>query len=395
MNDTDVKAGAGPGDRREARDATPASGDPGRSDTPFVELLPRAETLNPITRWSPAGRRIAAQARATARFWAWWQARGRVDTAAALADGEPERMFARMAKRVTAIHPNLVWEFAAGRTSEHVLVLTCEGHPQLRAIASRWLRAAPPADEVWSYSNFRLPVADPATSVLTLGGAQIDVPSVAVSAEVGRTHVDVTMYHPGFAAVPAEQHQLTTFLLLDTVLGEAAVDSWVGDVAVATDPPADVLPLVDLPHVVHDLEERLTDADGGRPWLLSRRTSEEGDPLLVNAQVPLRPASAPHLDTHIAIALVFSEWTKEGLPASSSLKRLRSFQDDLARRLGAGGRVVAHETESGVRTLHVYVDSTTSAAKQVRLAVDGWDDGSATVTEKPDPAWEGVRHLRD
>jgi hypothetical protein len=203
------------------------------------------------------------------------------------------------------------------------------------------------------------------------------------------------MYHPGFAKVPAEQHQLTTFLLLDTVLGEAAVDSWVGDVVVATEPPADVLPLVDLPTVVNDLEAQLTDAEGGRPWLLSRRTSAEGDPLLVNAQVPLRPASAPHLDTHVGVALAFSEWTKEGLPASSSLRRLRFFQEEVGLRLGAQGRVVAHETESGIRTLHLYVDSTTAALKHIRSTAAGWDDGSVTVTEKHDPAWENVRHLRD
>jgi hypothetical protein len=128
--------------------------------------------------------------------------------------------------------------------------------------------------------------------------------------------------------------------------------------------------------------------------LLTRATSDSGDPILVSAQVPLRPISAPHLDTHIDVSLSFSEWTPGGLPAPGSLKPLREFQDAVNGRLGGRGRVVAHETHQGVRTLHLYVDGTTSAIKEVRQAIAGWTQGSVSVTEKPDPGWERVRHLR-
>jgi hypothetical protein len=350
--------------------------------------------VNVFGRWSRASRRATAQAHAITRFWSWWDRKGARDAATAIAAGEPERMFGPLARHLTAIHPGLVWEFGTGPDGENVLVVTSEGDPALRAITSRWRQAAPPPNELWDYSSARLPVADPSSSVLTLGGAQIDVTSVTVSADVSRSHVDVTMYHPGFADLPADQHMVTAFMLLDTVLGEAAVDSWVGTVTAGIEPPPDLVPLTDLPAVVSELEAELTDADGERPWLVTRWTADSGAPVLSSTQVPLRAASAPHLDTYVDVSLSFSEWTSGGLPAPASLKRLREFQDLVSSRLGARGRVVAHETREGIRTLHLYVDSSTSAIKQVREAIAGWNQGSASVTPKRDPAWECVRHLR-
>jgi hypothetical protein len=367
--------------------------------------------------WSPAARRAATQAYAIRRFWSWWRAKGAREAAAAIRDGEPERMFSRMARHLTAIHPGLIWEFAPGTESEHVLVVTSEGDPVLRAITSRWRLAAPPASALWAYSSFRLPAADPAASVITLGRAQIDVTSATVSAEISGAHVDLTIYHPRFADLPEDQHVLTAFLLLDTVLGEAAVDTWVGTVSARvprsqcepsqTDPSAvdegspdatgvrpDRVPLIELPALVKELEAELTDSEGGRPWLLSRGTADDGDVILASAQVPLRAASAPHLDTHVDLSVSFSEWTPRGLPAPGSLRRLRDFQADVSGHLGRNGRVVAHETHRGVRTLHLYVDSTTFATKQLRAAIANWNQGTVSITEKRDPSWDRVQHLR-
>jgi hypothetical protein len=343
---------------------------------------------------SPAARVAAAQADAVTKFWSWWQAKGGQQLAAAIDDRQPERMIDVMARYLTAIHPGLVWQYGV-EGSRYVLVVSADGDPALRAVASRWRQAAPEADRVWAYSEYRPAAADPAATVLTLGAAQIDVTSAIVDADVSGTHVDVTMYHPGFASLPAEQHMATAFMLLDTVLGEAAVDSWLGTVAPATVPPAHhPVPLVDLRTVVRKLEASFTDVEGERSWQLTRGTSETGDPILASAQVPLRAASAPHLDTYVDVSVSFSEWTPGGLPAQGSLQRLRDFQDQLNRRLGATGQVVAHETHRGVRTLHLYVDSTTSALKQLKGVIAGWNQGTVSVTERRDPGWESVQHLR-
>jgi hypothetical protein len=350
--------------------------------------------VNLFRHWSRASRLATAQAHAITRFWSWWDAKGAQQTAAALADGGSERIFGPLARHLAAIHPDLIWEFGIGSRGENLLVVTSEGDPRLRAITSRWRQAAPPDNEFWAYSNFRPPAADAATSVLTLGGAQIDVTSVTVSADVSRSHVDVTMYHPGFADLPPDQHMVTAFMLLDTVLGEAAVDSWVGTVTAGLEPPSGLVPLIELPTVVSELEAELTDAEGERPWLVTRGTTSDGVPTLSSAQVPLRAAGAAHLDTSVDVSVPFSEWTSGGLPAPASLKRLREFQDHVSGRLGVTGRVVAHESREGVRTLHLYVDSTTSAVKQVHKAIADWTQGPVSVTEKRDPSWENVRHLR-
>jgi hypothetical protein len=73
---------------------------------------------------------------------------------------------------------------------------------------------------------------------------------------------------------------------------------------------------------------------------------------------------------------------------------LRALEDHLTSRVGNSGAVLAHETSSGRRTLHLYVDSTTPAAEQVRVAVGGWAEGPVRVSVVPDPAWEHVAHLR-
>jgi len=45
--------------------------------------------------------------------------------------------------RVTAIHPDLQWEFARGTRSRHALVVSPGGNPRVRVAAARWYAEAP------------------------------------------------------------------------------------------------------------------------------------------------------------------------------------------------------------------------------------------------------------
>ena len=94
-------------------------------------------------------------------------------------------------------------------------------------------------------------------------------------------------------------------------------------------------------------------------------------PLLAAAQVPLHPATAPHLGTHVAVLLPYRHRTAEGLPADASLSALRQFEDGLAQAMGTDGQVVAHQSSNGTRVLHLYVDDTSGAthARRQRPAV--------------------------
>ena len=112
------------------------------------------------------------------------------------------------------------------------------------------------------------------------------------------------------------------------------------------------------------------------------------------AQVPLSPVTAPHLDTHVAVLVPYTELTERGYPGPGSLEALRALEDHLADRIGDSGRVVAHQSHRGMRVLHIYVDSTTPAVEQMRAAVNAWEQGRIRVQVTTDPGWHNVAHLR-
>jgi hypothetical protein len=334
-----------------------------------------------------------SQLEAITRFWSWWQEQGAAETATAIADGAPERMVPALSERVGAIEEGLAWELGPGAKGAHVLVVSAEGDPALRGVARRWRRAAPPTDGIWEYSDSRLPVAEPSGVVLALGGVNVDVASAMAWARVTGADLDVAVYHPAFAQLSEQDRGIATYLLLDTVLGEAAVQTWLGRIDSSTEPPLDPVPLVGLRAVVRELTDRFTDADGQPAWVLMEGSTQAGDRVLAGAQVPLRSATAPHLDTYVAVVVPFTDRTVDGLPDDGSLKPLRDFEDHLNTRLGDSGRIVAHETHGGVRTLHLYVDGSTPAVEQLRPAIAGWDQGQVGLTAAPDPGWQHVQHL--
>jgi hypothetical protein len=90
----------------------------------------------------------------------------------------------------------------------------------------------------------------------------------------------------------------------------------------------------------------------------------------------------------------FADATDEGLPTPGALDELRALEDHVTTRLGGSGRLVAHETGRGRRTLHYYVDSARPTAGVVEAAVGGWTQGRVEVVHTHDPGWQAVRHLR-
>jgi len=81
-------------------------------------------------------------------FWQWWAtARPRAEK---LIGGVPDDgLVAELSAKVSAIHPELQWEFTAGSHSAHLLVVTSAGDSALRSLAERWRRASPPPDEIF------------------------------------------------------------------------------------------------------------------------------------------------------------------------------------------------------------------------------------------------------
>src|ERR1700712_1007827 len=105
-------------------------------------------------------RATAAPADLIGQFWNWWQATGSDQIAEALAQKDLTKVGTLLSDRVRRIHENLDWELGHGLHARHVLIVTAPGDPGTRAIARRWLRAAPASDNVWEYADMRRPSPD-------------------------------------------------------------------------------------------------------------------------------------------------------------------------------------------------------------------------------------------
>ncbi|WP_323794243.1 DUF695 domain-containing protein [Nocardioides sp.] len=336
-------------------------------------------------------------------FWHWWNSEGATRCAEAIARGGAEDLVDEMTERVGAVQEGLVWELGPGVGSEHVLVVSPEGDPALRAVARRWLRSAPEPTQTWEYADSRQPVELAGIS-LSLGEQTLPLDQIRVATTREGNRLGVVLHHEAFEGLSHQGLQQVAVLALDAALGEDDVETWISSIDVTPKPPEDaeapegaegavVLPLGDLAASVQQLREEHLDDQGLPTWVLLRGTGPGGS-VLVGAQVPLSPTSAPELDDHLAVRLPYEGRTEDGFPDEASLVALRELEDHLTEQLATSGRLVAHETSDGARVLHYYVDSTSSADGVARAAVTGWSSGEVQVDRDHDPAWAAVAPFR-
>jgi hypothetical protein len=292
---------------------------------------------------------------------------------------------------VERVHPDLDWEVGPGRNGGWQLVVTAGGEPRLRATARRWLLAAPAPGGQWEYADTRQPSPDAEAGRLTVGDHEVSFADVRTSwlVDEDRLRVDVAVHHPEFGSLDEAVRLQITFLALDALLGEEAVELWIGEIAAVVEEPPGATTLAPLRSAVRDLAARHA---GSEPsWQLLQATGDRGRPLLALVRLPLTSAAAPHLDAHVRVELPYAA-EDSGLPQEAALNELRGLEDRLDQLLGRDGRVVAHETTDGVRTLHVYADRTTDGPDRIAAAVAGYPGARTAVTD--DPGWEAVGHLR-
>jgi hypothetical protein len=328
----------------------------------------------------------------TVAFWARWAVlAGPADEA--IRSGQAESLLGELSALVNAVHPGLSWELAPGSTSRHILVVTAAGDAELRATARRWLREAPAADAVWTYADTRPRAVNPTGVTLTIDGTEIALAAVRVAVTVGPDAVDVVMHHPAFPELPDRARVRVAFLVLATVLGEADVKCWIGEVRTTLAPHPDAVRLADLVTAVDHLRAEVTGPAGERGWVLLRAHAPNGDVIMAGAARPLRPMSAPHLDTHVRIDVPYPD-RGDGLPGQPVLADLHALGHHIRTTIDGSGELLGEETTRGFRTLHVYTDSTTPTVEQLRACVGGWPYGAVATHAEPDAPWKAVAHLR-
>lgn len=340
-----------------------------------------------LRRTPPPERRVTA-------FWDWWTREGARTSAAAIDALDPHRVAEEISRRVGAVDRRLAWEFAPGEVSDHLLVVTAEGDPALRALARQWLLHAPEPDGSWSFSDLRPPARAPEGIVLSAEDApRIGFGQVSVAARRRGVRLDLVVHHPSFGELPPQARTRIAFLALDATLGEALVQCWVGTVETATEVPRDGLGLEALGAAVRELADEYVDADGHPAWLLLEAATDAVRGL-ASTVVPLDPLLAPHLTVHVGVVAEYAEQTDEGLPGPGSLDRLRALEDRLAQVLGGDGLLVAHETSAGRRVLHAYARSGAPLSARALSTALPWPEGRLRASVEDDPGWQAVGHLR-
>ena len=323
-----------------------------------------------------------------AEFWQWW-ATVRDDVASAIPAGTVRDIADELGRRVEAIRPELEWELTRGSASAHTLVVTSGGQAALRATAARWLAAAPPADDTWSYRCVR--AADPSTfeATMELNGHKLELAHTryGITVDKERDQIDVVCYHPAFEGMPDDVQAQITFLTLDWAVGENDVEIWLGEIGWTTTPPAN-------PRTPQDLRHAVTAVAGDEDsWTLLEGQQPDGAPLLATVASPLRSARWPRFDLHVPVRLPYRRYNEGLFPVDESLAGLRAFEDELGAAVGTNGALVAHETGSRVRTLHFYVDSQTNAVAEIESRLARWEEGRASTEPRLDPEFEHVSHL--
>jgi hypothetical protein len=326
-------------------------------------------------------------------FWTWWQNTGANSAAQALHNNQLALVASQLDQHTHAIHPDLVWELAPGIRAKNQLVLTPDGQDELRALARRWLRLAPVADQEWEYGDARPPVPDLSEIALTTGHETINFGDLTAHVVHNGVGLEVEIYHPAFAMLGRKAPEHICELALDTAIGEYAVQTWVKRSRATVRRPIDPVPLTDLTQYVADLERRRLDQHGHPEWMTMRGFGPRG-PVSLSVIVPLSVTQAPDYTEHLTVSAEFADATDEGLPGPVALEELRVLEVQLCDSLLGLGRLVAHESCAGVRTLNFYLDASANGIGIAQSASTIYTQGVVTIEQTHDPGWRNVQRLR-
>lgn len=133
-----------------------------------------------------------------------------------------------MDQHLQGIDPRLMWEFGPAINGDgHRLIITPESDSELRPLANEIVSRAPRLDH-WEFYTWRLPESFEQAVRTVEGRVELSIEDVTVSVSVGEhNRIDLTWR---WDRIPQDEDQAfnAAFVATETLLGEEALDRWVG-----------------------------------------------------------------------------------------------------------------------------------------------------------------------
>jgi hypothetical protein len=295
-------------------------------------------------------------------FWSWWTA-NRDRVAAAITSGGFDRgLIDDISRAVRTIDPAMGWELSPGRTAQHAFCISPEGNAAIRPAALGWLAAAPVPDATWEY--YASKQAAPSLPSLKIGNVLYDLEAMRTigSWDETRQREDVQLWHPGFDGSPEAARIQVGFIFLDKLLGEDAVERWIGQIGFSSDASGGLTPT----ELRTEIDRRASTAPTGHPWVIAQRLLPNGQREIISADAALKRIDHPYADKRAVIRVLVADG--DWLPDAAQATVLNAEEDDLVRRFGDAAVLAARTTSPGQRAMHFV----TADPGSMRPAIDGW-----------------------
>ena len=318
-------------------------------------------------------------------FWTWWPQAGPRISAAIEARKLDEGLVAEVTGTVQAIHPKLTWELGPGGAAPNAFCLSSGGDPELRRLTERWVRAAPATDAGWEFHPAKRPMPGFADARLQIAEHTVPLGEMrfTVTVDPHRERMNVTSFHPAFAAMPDEMQAMATFITLDRILGEDTVQRWLGGIRTGVEPLAQGAPVAML---IQAVELLARDATGERFTALEGE-APDGRPMLATINLALKRIDHLACDTHVAVDVALRDPTPDGMPNDDEAEALSDIEDELEEMITGDAVYFGRETVHGRRALHWFV----APDHPIRPALEAWAarhaDRDARITWAADPRW--------
>jgi hypothetical protein len=328
-------------------------------------------------------------------FWAWWRTAS-PGLAAAFDARRGDAAVEELGARIDAIDPRLAWETGPGlRGARHHLALSSDGDPELRIVAERWLARAPPPDAAWEFYPARqatpgdprllLELHDDAGTAIAYGDVR-----VALEPDTLRERIHVVLHHPALARLDEGERTRAAFLVLDGVLGEDAVERWLGAMETSAEPLPDGEPLEALVDAVATLARTAT----GEGYATGERRTGSGAPVIMVVNLAVKRIDHLLMDAHLEVVLPLLRQAERGMPTAEENEAVHALEVELRAILGHDAVWIARETAEGRRTIHFHVAGQGPAEGRARAWASGRPDRGVSVEVRHDPAWDVLRRWR-